>query len=179
MEEDDDSAIQEQQQRPTEQQEGEPIGKDVEETKDEEPQASGLLSPRRIEAIHIAFNNVFENARKEGLLRSPSTYLSFDKIFEIAMKRRAGEYIEEEEEEETQIIEEDTMDYGDVQILEDTTSFKKGHVEVVVKSANLNKSHSTPMDEVIYEGEYTPGKIKKRRPKRSEINLLVESAPPP
>lgn len=51
----------------------------------------GLLSPRRIEAIHIAFNKVFDSARKEGLIRDAKSYRSFDEVFEIAMKIKEGE----------------------------------------------------------------------------------------
>ena len=58
---------------------------------------SGLLSPRRIEAIHIAFNKVFDNARKEGLIRDATCYRSFDEVFEIAMKIKEGVQVDEQE----------------------------------------------------------------------------------
>jgi hypothetical protein len=61
----------------------------------EESQPSGVLSPRRIEAIHIAFNKVFDQARKDGLIRDPSTYKSFEQVFDIAMKRENRKNIED------------------------------------------------------------------------------------
>ena len=59
------------------------------------PEESGLLSPRRIEANHIAFNRTFDNARSQGILRHESTYRPFDQIFNIAMRRRSGLPVEE------------------------------------------------------------------------------------
>src|SRR5271154_5354842 len=59
-------------------------------------QPSGLLSPRRIEAIHIAFTKVFDTACKQGIIRDPSTYKSFDHVFDKAMKRQRGEDVESE-----------------------------------------------------------------------------------
>ena len=70
------------------------------EQEDEGSQPSGLLSPRRIEAIDTAFNKFFENARKEGTIRDPSTYGSFDHVYEIAMKRRNAVDVEEESRQE-------------------------------------------------------------------------------
>jgi hypothetical protein len=61
---------------------------------------SGLLSPRRIEAIDTAFHTFFENARKEGKIRDPSTYGSYDRLYEIALKRRNAKDINEVVEEE-------------------------------------------------------------------------------
>lgn len=58
------------------------------------PQSTGLLSPRRIEAIHIAFTKVFDAACKQGIIRDPSTYKSFDHVFEKAMKRQRGEDVD-------------------------------------------------------------------------------------
>jgi len=82
---------------------------------EEESQPSGVLSPRRIEAIHIAFNKVFEQARKDGLIRDPSTYQSFDHVFDIAMKRQNGKNTEDkilekgEEEAWEDVIEEEKV----------------------------------------------------------------------
>lgn len=63
---------------------------------EEESQPSGVLSPRRIEAIHIAFNQVFDQAKKDGLIRDPSTYKSFDDVFDMAMKRQNRKSIEDD-----------------------------------------------------------------------------------
>ena len=65
---------------------------------DDAPQQrqSGFLSPRRIEAIHIAFNNVFDHARNEGIIRDPSTYRTFDEVYEMAMKGEKGLRVEVE-----------------------------------------------------------------------------------
>jgi len=62
---------------------------------DHESKESGLLSPRRIEAIHIAFNKVFDNARKDGVIRDEKSYRSFNEVFEIAMKIKEGVVVEE------------------------------------------------------------------------------------
>ncbi len=67
----------------------------MDEDPDQNPEP-GLLSPRRIEAIHIAFNKVFDSARKEGLIRDAKSYRSFDEVFEIAMKMKEGEVSIEE-----------------------------------------------------------------------------------
>ena len=47
---------------------------------------AGFLSPRRLEAIHISFNRVFESALKDGLIRNAGTYpsLAVDKNLEAS-----------------------------------------------------------------------------------------------
>jgi len=52
---------------------------------DDQATASGFLSPRRLEAIHISFNRVFDAAVKDGIIRDSATYRSFDHI--IALSR--------------------------------------------------------------------------------------------
>ena len=42
--------------------------------------ATGFLSPRRLEAIHISFNRVFDSALKDGLIRNAGTYPSLDQV---------------------------------------------------------------------------------------------------
>ena len=66
---------------------------------EEAAQPSGVLSPRRIEAIHIAFTKVFDTACKQGIIRDSSTYRSFDDVFDQAMKGRLGGDVGSETEE--------------------------------------------------------------------------------
>lgn len=47
---------------------------------------SGMLSPRRLEAIHIAFNEVFDTALKDGTVLDMSSYPPFEQVFEAAMR---------------------------------------------------------------------------------------------
>src|SRR5271156_123506 len=88
-----------------------------------QPPPSGLLSPRRIEAIHIAFTRVFDTACKQGIIRDPSTYKSFDHVFDRAMKRQKGEDVDSQSEELRQVeplggdAEDEPMD-----IVEETTT---------------------------------------------------------
>ena len=82
---------------------------------------SGLLSPRRIEAIDTAFHTFFENARKEGKIRDPSTYGSFDRLYEIALKRRNAKDINEvgeEERMESPPLNDDSFDNGNYEVEE-------------------------------------------------------------
>ena len=46
---------------------------------------AGLLSPRRIESIHLAFNKVFSQGIRDGLIRDPSTYMPFDQVFQLSI----------------------------------------------------------------------------------------------
>ena len=57
--------------------------------------SAGSLSPKRIEAIHIAFNKVFNQGRIEGLIREPSTYRTFDEVYEIEIGRQNGQDVDE------------------------------------------------------------------------------------
>ena len=57
---------------------------------DEQPAVSGLMSPRRLEAIHISFNRVFDAAVKDGVIRDSATYRSFDDIIALSTTRKPG-----------------------------------------------------------------------------------------
>src|SRR5271155_5208925 len=46
---------------------------------------AGLLSPRRIESIHLAFNQIFAQGVRDGLIRDAATYMPFDQVFELAL----------------------------------------------------------------------------------------------
>lgn len=49
---------------------------------------AGFLSPRRLEAIHISFNRVFESALKDGLIRNAGTYPSLDNLVDLSASRK-------------------------------------------------------------------------------------------
>lgn len=86
---------------------------------------SGLLSPRRIEAIDTAFHTFFENARKEGKIRDPSTYGSYDRLYEIALKRRNAKDINqvvEEEKIESPPFNDGSFDNGNYEVEEQRES---------------------------------------------------------
>src|SRR5271170_1655036 len=106
-------------------------------------QPSGLLSPRRIEAIHIAFTKVFDTACKQGIIRDPSTYKSFDHVFDKAMKRQRGEDIESEPDYSHPAeplggdMEEDTMD-----IVEETRTTTTTPTAVVEKNVGSGGGQS-------------------------------------
>ena len=57
---------------------------------DEQPAVSGLMSPRRLEAIHISFNRVFDAAVKDGVIRDSATYRSFDDIIALSRTRKGA-----------------------------------------------------------------------------------------
>jgi hypothetical protein len=143
---------------------------------------SGLLSPRRIEAIHIAFNGVFDNAVKSGVIRDASTYRSFDEIFEIAMRRREGLEVEEEMwvgeddkrgvEREMHLEEQDVEgediegEMADVEVLEVVREDgvlpvrERPRVEVIINSQD------TTRDVLFSDEDQTIIKPAKRKPKR-------------
>jgi len=60
-------------------------------------QESKLLSPEQITEIDETFNKLFNNAKREGILRDAKTYRSFDDIFEISMRLHRREHVSDEE----------------------------------------------------------------------------------
>jgi hypothetical protein len=122
-------------------------------------QTSGILSPRRIEAIHIAFTKVFDTACKQGFIRDPSTYKSFDHVFDKAMKRQRGEDVDSESDHSRPVeplggdVEGEAMD-----IVEETTTTTMAAV-VVEKNVGsggqsvqvvVNKKEEVVRDDEIY-----------------------------
>jgi len=58
---------------------------------------SRILSPDQVEEIDTTFNNVFNKAKNDGIIRDSRTYRSFDEIFEISMRLHKGEKVTDEE----------------------------------------------------------------------------------
>src|SRR5277367_2530504 len=123
-------------------------------------QTSGLLSPRRIEAIHIAFTKVFDTACKQGFIRDPSTYKSFDHVFNKAMKRQRGQDVDSESDHSRPVeplggdVEGEAMD-----IVEETTTTTTTAAVVVEKNVGsggqsvqvvVNKKEEVVRDDEIY-----------------------------
>ena len=141
---------------------------------DEGSQPSGLLSPRRIEAIDTAFNTFFENARKEGKIRDASTYGSFDRVYEIAMKRRDAkdmDEIVEEERRESMYWNDDSFENGDDEVEErrgssESVERDERNIQIVPKKNENNA--------VIFsdDGEYrSPSQISEQRPERQKRTI--------
>lgn len=142
---------------------------------------SGVLSPRRIEAIHIAFNKVFDNARKDGIIRDLSTYPSIDEIYEMVMRGetwlsdndKEGDKRDEEEEELERLTDEERGEEVS-ELQQDLENLEVGRraqqsVQVVVNSQESVENDIMFSDD---EDEYpvrplkiTPAR-KRGRPKR-------------
>jgi hypothetical protein len=147
--------------------------------------SSGLLSPRRIEAIHIAFNNVFDNATKEGLIRDASTYPSFDDIYEITLRRQNGEQIDEEEL-LGPITRYDIMQTGDMDV--DTHNEGESHLENTTKERGVQVIHNSQesvAQDMIFSDEEHPQKVvntqKRKRsqpPQKRTIDPIDGNSPP-
>jgi hypothetical protein len=154
---------------------------------EEGEQPSGSLSPRRIEAIHIAFNKVFDNARMKGIIRDPSTYRSFDRVFKIAMERQAGEEVNEEEEENdkqhpqqaeetTEVDGQPTVDSQDYKTVEIEASRNEFNASPGVKDSEkiIANSQETTKDHIMLSGddEYLPSNRQRRVSKRKRPRAL-------
>jgi hypothetical protein len=149
---------------------------------DEEPSQSGLLSPRRIEAIHIAFTKVFDNAKKEGVLRDASSYRSFDEVFEIAMRRRSGLEVQEEIWESTDVdersemvragVDQEMSGMGLVEVNDENAipSRQVERVQVVINSQETARDFIFSDDEQMVVKPTTPVPKRKRgRPRKRMI----------
>lgn len=58
---------------------------------------SRILSPHQVEEIDTTFNNLFNKAKNDGIIRDSRMYRSFDEIFEISMRLHKGEKVTDEE----------------------------------------------------------------------------------
>jgi hypothetical protein len=140
---------------------------------EDEPPQSGLLSPRRIEANHIAFNKVFDNARQEGMIRDPSSYRSFEEVYELAMARRNGvditDYTDDQAKRESserkspEILEDGRWERGD----------EKGRV--VINSQESRNGDILFSDEEVPPqriSSMTPSKRKKSHPPKRKVEVI-------
>jgi hypothetical protein len=142
---------------------------------EDEPPRSGFLSPRRIEAIHIAFNKVFDNAREQGTIRDPSSYRSFEEVFALAMARRNGvdvtEYIQGQEETERK-----SRERMSPEILKDGAWEREDEKVPVV----INSQESRNEDMLFSDEEDVPRKVpltpsakrKQARPPKRKVEVV-------
>jgi hypothetical protein len=140
-----------------------------------EPPRSGFLSPRRIEANHIAFNKVFDNAREQGTIRDPSSYRSFEEVFALAMAGKNGiddtEYIQEQEREKRE-----SSERMSPEILEDGGWEREDEKVPVV----INSQESRNEDILFSDEETLPRKLpltpsakrKQARPPKRRVEVV-------
>jgi hypothetical protein len=140
---------------------------------EDEPAQSGLLSPRRIEANYIAFNKVFDNARQEGMIRDPSSYRSFEEVYELAMARRNGVDITEYTDDQ---VRREHSERKSPEILEDgrwERENEKG--PVVINSQESRNEDILFSDEEVPSrpiSSMTPSKRKKSHPPKRKVEVM-------
>jgi hypothetical protein len=142
---------------------------------EDEPPRSGFLSPRRIEAIHIAFNKVFDNAREQGIIRDPSSYPSFEEVYALAKARGNGtdvtEYKQEQEQEKREPSERKSPE-----ILEDGAWEREDEKIPVV----INSQESRNEDILFSDEETLPRRVpltpsakrKQARPPKRKVEVV-------